>query len=427
MVGRRNNSAADKRPAGEKRALGEKRPAGENGASGAAPARRPRLTPVRVAALLAVAAALVAGVAAAFALFPPAGLSAAQEATGAKAAVDGAFAQLAAASGATLANVADVAREAGGTSVAGLERAVRAEAFAAERPALNLAELDFGAVPAGDEVASFSLTGGAAPAVSAESLAAVNAALAQLRALGSAGFVLVDCASGAGLAAGADTAVYGASTYKAPYACYVCEQLVDGGAITLDSACPVTPGLNYESTFGLDASSYPVRTLLEALITQSDNDAFRVLRGAYDRSGYNAWTDQFGDAALRRGGLFYPTYCARTSAKLWAHLYAYGTGGSPTGAWLWDLLSKTEISFLRAGVERADLPVAATVRNKAGWYADADEPQYNCTSDAGIVQVGGSTYLASIMTSAPTGGAATEAYEDLAAALFNEDVLLALR
>lgn len=412
----------------------KRRGAGDGARGGSVPqadaaARRGRVRRRMAVAGFAAVLVAAAGMAAAFAAFPSAGLGAAQEeaagAAGADAAVAAAADQLADASSQAISSVAETAQAAGGESAQALEDAVTQAALAAERPALDLSALDFNAIPAADGATCFSLTSAAVPSVPDDAMAAVTNALARVRSLGAGGFVLIDCASGTGIAAGAGTAVYGASTYKGPYATYVCEDLVDGGAITLDTACPVTPGLNYEGSFGLDASSYPVRSLLEALITESDNDAFRVLRGAYDRQGYKAWAQQFGDTALYSSGMFYPTYCARTSVKLWAHTYAYLNGGSATAQWLSGLFENTHVSFLRTGVERAG--VSATVRNKAGWYADAGDAQYNCTSDAGIVQVGGTTYLVSIMTSAPYSDAAADAVEDLAAALFDPDVLLALR
>lgn len=401
---------------------------GRRGAASRRAGGRRRKLAVLAAAGLVLLLAVAAGIAAALSAYPPSELGSDQgtaRATGAAAVVADAVDRMAVASAEVVSSVAETAQSAGGESALALEDAVTQAALDAERATLDLASLDLNAIPSTEDPTCFSLTSAEVPALSAESQAAVTEALAQVRAMGEGGFVLIDCASGTGIAAGADTAVYGASTYKGPYAAYVCEALVDGGVITLDSACPVTPGLNYESTFGLDASSYPVRDLLQALVTNSDNDAFRVLRGAYDRRGYDTWMQQFGDQALARGSLFYPTYCARTSVKLWAHIYEYLESGSSTAAWLSELFENTHVSFLRAGVERAG--VDATVRNKAGWYVDADEPQYNCTSDAGIVQVGGTTYLVSIMTAMPYSDAAAEAYEDLAAALFDPGVLLALR
>ena len=387
-------------------------------------AGRGRRRGVAVAVAIAALAAVAAGMAAAFALVPPRGVEAAGAgASGSQEAVGQALSPFAATVGDAVASASGTASEGGEKCAADLARALVMQKLSADRPALDLSSLNFDAVPASDAPTTFSLTGAAAPALPQEGAAAIDSALQQARELGTVGFVLLDCASGAGLAASPDAAVYGASTYKGPYATYVCEQLVDGGAISLDSACPVTPGLNYEGTFGLDAGAYPVRTLLEALITNSDNDAFRVLRGAYDARGYNAWAEQFGDDALAARHGFYPTYGARTSIKLWAHIYRYLESGSATASWLSDLFGNTHVSFLRDGVKAAGIDAA--VRNKAGWYAG--EAALNCTSDAGIVQIGGSTYLVSIMTSMPYSDASAAAYEQLAAALFNPDVLLALQ
>lgn len=48
------------------------------------------------------------------------------------------------------------------------------------------------------------------------------------------GVVFYDLSSGRGLTYNADVEVYGASSYKALYALYICEMLVESGQVSLD-------------------------------------------------------------------------------------------------------------------------------------------------------------------------------------------------
>ena len=48
------------------------------------------------------------------------------------------------------------------------------------------------------------------------------------------GVVFYDLSSGKGVTYNADVEVYGASSYKALYALYICESLVETGQVSLD-------------------------------------------------------------------------------------------------------------------------------------------------------------------------------------------------
>ncbi|MFR2030840.1 MAG: serine hydrolase, partial [Collinsella sp.] len=136
--------------------------------------------------------------------------------------------------------------------------------------------------------------------------------------------------------------------------------------------------------------------LIEAAVVNSDNDSFIALRAAFDRVGYEDWIAALGvedEVALDPMSDF-PTYCPRTSAKLWREMSEYLSCGSEASQWLSELLSSTSRSFIRDGI--ADEQVL--VRNKAGWIS---EDGCYSTCDAGLIDIDGRTYVMSIMTSMP--------------------------
>ena len=68
-----------------------------------------------------------------------------------------------------------------------------------------------------------------------------------------------------------------------------------------------------------------VRDLIEAAVVYSDNDSFIALRAAFDRVGYEDWIVGLGidyDTALDPMSDF-PTYCPRTSARLWREMSGF--------------------------------------------------------------------------------------------------------
>ena len=163
-----------------------------------------------------------------------------------------------------------------------------------------------------------------------------------------------------------------------------------------------------------------VRDLIEAAVVNSDNDSFIALRAAFDRVGYEDWIAALGvedEVALDPMSDF-PTYCPRTSAKLWREMSEYLSCGSEASQWLSELLSSTSRSFIRDGI--ADEQVL--VRNKAGWIS---EDGCYSTCDAGLIDIDGRTYVMSIMTSMPWSDRSSEVTAAIAKALFDTRAVLA--
>ena len=269
----------------------------------------------------------------------------------------------------------------------------------------RLSKADFNDIPSGDTVQTFSLVDDQIPALEDEGLAALQDALDQAKELGDVGVVFYDLSSGKGVTYNADVEVYGASSYKALYVLYVCESLVDDTLGTYG---------------GYSMGWLTVRELIEASVVNSDNDSFIALRAAFDRVGYEDWIVGLGidyDTALDPMSDF-PTYCPRTSAKLWREMGEYLSRGSETSQWLSELLSSTSRSFIRDGIADDQ----ALVRNKAGWIS---EDGCYSTCDAGLIDIDGRTYVMSVMTSMPWSDRSSEVTAAIAKALFDTRAALA--
>lgn len=277
---------------------------------------------------------------------------------------------------------------------------------------MRLSKADFNDIPSGDTVQTFSLVDDQIPVLEDESLAALQDTLDQARELGDVGVVFYDLSSGKGVTYNADAEVYGASSYKALYVLYVCELLVETGQVSLDDTL---------GTYGGYSMGWlTVRDLIETSVVNSDNDSFIALRATFDQDGYEDWIAALGvedEVALDPMSDF-PTYCPRTSAKLWREMSEYLSRESETSQWLSGLLASTTRSFIRDGI--ADDHVM--VRNKAGWISEAG---CNATCDAGLIDVDGDTYIMSIMSSMPWSDRSSEAVAAIAKALYDTRATLA--
>lgn len=276
----------------------------------------------------------------------------------------------------------------------------------------RLSKADFNDIPSGDTVQTFSLVDDQIPALEDESLAALQDTLDQVQELGDVGVVFYNLSSGKGVTYNADAEVYGASSYKALYVLYVCELLVETGQVSLDDTL---------GTYGGYSMGWlTVRDLIETSVVNSDNDSFIALRATFDQDGYEDWIAALGvedEVALDPMSDF-PTYCPRTSAKLWREMSEYLSRESETSQWLSGLLASTTRSFIRDGIADDH----AMVRNKAGWISEAG---CNATCDAGLIDVDGDTYIMSIMTSMPWSDRSSEAVAAIAKALYDTRAALA--
>ena len=276
----------------------------------------------------------------------------------------------------------------------------------------RLSKADFNDIPSGDTVQTFSLVDDQIPVLEDESLTALQDTLDQAQELGDVGVVFYDLSSGKGVTYNADAEVYGASSYKALYVLYVCELLVETGQVSLDDTL---------GTYGGYSMGWlTVRDLIETSVVNSDNDSFVALRATFDQDGYEDWIAALGvedEVALDPMSDF-PTYCPRTSVKLWREMSEYLSRESETSQWLSGLLASTTRSFIRDGIADDH----TMVRNKAGWISEAG---CNATCDAGLIDVDGDTYIMSIMSSMPWSDRSSEAVAAIAKALYDTRAALA--
>lgn len=278
------------------------------------------------------------------------------------------------------------------------------------------ASSDFAVMPAmldgideSDEIVSFSLSDARAPELSNKNSSAIRTALESFDGV-SVGFGMYDMESGRGIGYNLDQEIYGASSFKAPYALYLCQKHVENGELTI-------PGISGEDETELFGASGYTKILIENAICNSDNDSFAMLRSMYDADGYNEWVDELGiqDAAYTPDSWF-PWYSVRSSLKIWTEMYNYWQTDGDAAQWLSSLCGETTVSFLRDVVD----PLGATVRNKAGWCSGSNYGyDFNGVCDAGIVQLDGRTYVVSVMAGVPDCEENRELVENLIAAIFD--------
>lgn len=224
------------------------------------------------------------------------------------------------------------------------------------------------------------------------------------------GFTLINLDTGKGIAYNLDSRVYGASSFKGPYAAFLCQHLGDNDASYPSDSEAAGPGVS--------SSMY---SLIQPMILYSDNSAFNSLRNTYDSAGFAEWLNSCGVDSEIMHDTHFPRYSARESALLWLHAYQYLKTNTPTAQNLASLYEQTNVSFIRSGVS-GDGEVEA-VLNKAGWCAGRE--RFTGLCDAGLIKcTDGTTYLMSTMTNSPDGGLYTVRLANLASTLFEcRDVL----
>lgn len=224
------------------------------------------------------------------------------------------------------------------------------------------------------------------------------------------GFTLINLNTGKGIAYDLDSRIYGASSFKGPYAAYLCQHLGDNDASY--------PSGSEAAGSGVSSSIY---SLIQPMILYSDNSAFSSLRNSYDSAGFAEWLNSCGVDSEIMHDTHFPRYSARESALLWLHAYQYLKTNTPTAQNLASLYEQTNVSFIRSGV--SDDEGVEAVLNKAGWCAGRE--RFTGLCDAGLIKCAdGTTYLMSTMTNSPDGGLYTVRLANLASALFEcRDVL----
>ena len=224
------------------------------------------------------------------------------------------------------------------------------------------------------------------------------------------GFALINLNTGKGIAYNLDSRVYGASSFKGPYAAFLCQHLGDNDASY--------PSDSEAAGSGVSSSIY---SLMQPMILYSDNSAFSSLRNTYDSAGFAEWLNSCGVDSEIMHDTHFPRYSTRESALLWLRTYQYLKTNTPTTQNLASLYEQTNVSFIRSGV--SDDGEVEAVLNKAGWCSGSE--RFTGLCDAGLIKcTDGTTYLMSTMTNSPDGGLYTVRLANLASTLFEcRDVL----
>lgn len=224
------------------------------------------------------------------------------------------------------------------------------------------------------------------------------------------GFTLINLNTGKGIAYNLDSRVYGASSFKGPYAAFLCQHLGDNDASY--------PSGSEAAGSGVSSSIY---SLMQPMILYSDNSAFSSLRNTYDSAGFAEWLNSCGVDSEIMHDTHFPRYSARESALLWLRTYQYLKTNTPTAQNLASLYEQTNVSFIRSGV--SDDGEVEAVLNKAGWCSGSE--RFTGLCDAGLIKcTDGTTYLMSTMTNSPDGGLYTVRLANLVSTLFEcRDVL----
>ena len=224
------------------------------------------------------------------------------------------------------------------------------------------------------------------------------------------GFTLINLNTGKGIAYNLDSRVYGASSFKGPYAAFLCQHLGDNDASY--------PSGSEAAGSGVSSSIY---SLMQPMILYSDNSAFSSLRNTYDSAGFAEWLNSCGVDSEIMHDTHFPRYSARESALLWLRTYQYLKTNTPTAQNLTSLYEQTNVSFIRSGV--SDDGEVEAVLNKTGWCSGSE--RFTGLCDAGLIKcTDGTTYLMSTMTNSPDGGLYTVRLANLASTLFEcRDVL----
>lgn len=224
------------------------------------------------------------------------------------------------------------------------------------------------------------------------------------------GFTLINLNTGKGIAYNLDSRVYGASSFKGPYAAFLCQHLGDNDASY--------PSDSEAAGSGVSSSIY---SLMQPMILYSDNSAFSSLRNTYDSTGFAEWLNSCGVDSEIMHDTHFPRYSTRESALLWLRTYQYLKTNTPTAQNLASLYEQTNVSFIRSGV--SDDGEVEAVLNKAGWCSGSE--RFTGLCDAGLIKcTDGTTYLMSTMTNSPDGGLYTVRLANLASTLFEcRDVL----
>ncbi len=224
------------------------------------------------------------------------------------------------------------------------------------------------------------------------------------------GFVLMDLDSGKGLAYNIDETIYGASSFKGPYAAYVLQKFVETEKTTLEDY--ITNYAQGDSYYADGTAS--LKSVIYNAIVYSDNGSFIALREAFDGSTFDSWMTSLGIDPSGYNSSRFVFNTARNLAGVWMDIYNYLETETDTAQWFKNLLGSTQVSFIRSALE--SIP-DIQVYNKGGWYADTGET-YDSVTDCAIITLDGKDYLLCIITGGDWSDSNVALFKELAQSIF---------
>lgn len=266
------------------------------------------------------------------------------------------------------------------------------------------------------------------------------------------GFLLLNMESGRGVAYNTDEIVYGASSIKAPYCTYVCQELIDNGDLKLSSSCPQL------TDAGKKKGKTSVKALIKDTIVNSSNGSFGgMFENLGSTASYKSWLQSLNvSGSIHKRGEWFAYYSPRDAAKLWLNTYDYTQNDSEAAQYLKDQLNNTTVSFIRDGVVTMDDDLYSTITwpeevhdsaqllsnvvtqlqdlkstlsdyqevtvwNKAGWCVTGSKKNkdlYDSVCDNGIIEDANGRYLMCIMSSAPYSESNARSLSSIASSLY---------
>ncbi len=232
------------------------------------------------------------------------------------------------------------------------------------------------------------------------------------------GFLLLNLNTGYGIAYNIDTEIYGASTFKAAYVLYICQNLLETGIRTLDDNITYYLQDEYDQSYYAYGTN-SLRDTIYDCIVESDNGAYVALRKEFDSPEFDTWLASFDCNVKIEEGSYFPTYDVRNASKIWLEIYNYFNTDTEIANFFKSLLTQTQTSFLREALSDYE---GIEVADKAGWYDSGDEVTgiYDCVNDAGIITFEETAYLFCMMTAIADNDITENDFETLAGALFSE-------
>lgn len=202
-------------------------------------------------------------------------------------------------------------------------------------------------------------------------------------------FLILDINTGQGYSKSPEEVYFGANTIAGPYAAALAEKLVDEGKLSLEAAVEKEPE---EGGAESAEKGGTLRELLEETAASSGDTAYSTLREVYGADFFGKWLNG-GNVETSYAGKQWPSYDARTLAKMWVSVYEYFQSGRGISGQVKTMFEHSEGSFITEA-----LGEKYTVYARPGFSGETGNQGWH---DAGIIMAGEHPYLMVVMTDIP--------------------------